>query len=102
MTVKNRLSDNVEKVKDFVQEHTGLGGGIRPHLPVYASDGVMIGVVDRLEGDQIKLTRKESTDDQHHYVPTDWVQNVDDAAVRLSKPSVECQTGMQLGGSCDC
>jgi hypothetical protein len=48
---------------------------IREHMPVVCSDGGRCGTVDRIEGNNIKLTK----DDQghHHWIPTDWVTRVD-------------------------
>lgn len=61
---------------------------IQERMDVIASCGKKIGVVDHVEGDQIKLTKKDSGDGQHHYVPTDWVARVDQH-VHLSKNSEE-------------
>ena len=36
-----------------------------------------MGKVDHLDGDAIKLTRNDSPDGQHHFVPTSWVDHVD-------------------------
>ncbi|MBA4063694.1 MAG: hypothetical protein C0501_08275 [Isosphaera sp.] len=60
---------------------------IREHMEVYGSDGSKVGTVDTVEGDAIKLTRNDpEANGQHHWVPMDWVANVDDA-VRLNKNS---------------
>ena len=62
---------------------------IREHMEVVGSDGQHVGTVDHLEGqDQIKLTRNDSPDGRHHYIPTDWVDRVDDT-VHLNKPADE-------------
>lgn len=58
---------------------------IHEHMPVFGSCGNQLGKVDRVEGNQIKLTKNDSPDGQHHFIPTNWVQNVDDKAVRLNK-----------------
>ncbi|HEY0084895.1 MAG TPA: DUF2171 domain-containing protein [Allosphingosinicella sp.] len=42
-----------------------------------------MGTVDGIDGDRIKLTRKDSPDGQHHYVGLDSVERVD-AHVHLS------------------
>lgn len=49
---------------------------IREHMEVVADDGTPVGHVDKLEGEQIKLERKGSSDGQHHYVPLSWVSAV--------------------------
>ena len=50
---------------------------IRPHMEVYGSDGTLIGTVDHVDGDSIKLARKDQVDGQHHYVPLSAVARVD-------------------------
>lgn len=57
---------------------------IAEHMPVYGSCGTKLGVVDHVQGDQIKLTRNDSPDGQHHLIPTAWVSRVDQH-VYLSK-----------------
>ena len=61
---------------------------VREHMDVIASCGKKIGVVDRVEGDSIKLTKKDSPDGQHHLIPTSWVARVDQH-VHLNKNSEE-------------
>jgi hypothetical protein len=47
--------------------------------------GNKIGTVDHMNGEsEIKLTRTDSPDGVHHYIPLEWVESVDDS-VRLSK-----------------
>jgi hypothetical protein len=51
---------------------------IQEHMQVVDLRGNHVGVVDRLEeADEIKLTRDGSPDGIHHYIPLDWVENVD-------------------------
>jgi hypothetical protein len=56
---------------------------IREHMPVVCSNNKQFGVVDHLEGDQIKLTKDASG--QHHYIPQSWVTSVDDK-VHVDRP----------------
>ena len=52
---------------------------IKEHMVVMASDGEIVGKVDHMEGsNKIKLTKNESPDGQHHYIPLDWVKTVDE------------------------
>ena len=51
---------------------------IRPHMEVRGADGSHMGTVDGIDGNQIKLTRKDSTDGQHHYVSLESVERVDE------------------------
>jgi short-subunit dehydrogenase len=58
--------------------------GITPHMDVYGSDGQFVGRVDAIEGDQIKLTRKDSPDGAHHRIPLRNVDEVTSDRVTLS------------------
>jgi len=104
-SIKNKLNEvgdviaeKAEQAKEWVKEKTGMGGpaegsdsgvrGIRERMDVIASCGKKVGVVDHVEGNAIKLTRKDSADGQHHFIPTSWVGNVD-SHVHLTKNSEE-------------
>jgi hypothetical protein len=61
--------------------------GIREHMEIIGADGVHLGTVDQVEGDRIKLTRKDSGMghmDHHHYLPLSLVAEVEGNRVRLS------------------
>ena len=61
---------------------------IKEHAEVIGADGVHVGTVDRVEGDRIKLTMKDSGEGSHkghhHYVPQSLVAAVEGDTVRLS------------------
>ena len=58
---------------------------IKEHMDVIASDGQKVGQVDRMEGsDKIKLAKHGSPDGNHHLIPLDWVNKVDEH-VHLNK-----------------
>ena len=57
---------------------------IREHMDVFGSCGNRLRMVDKVEGNSIKLAKRDQPDGQHHWVPVDWVASVDDG-VRLSK-----------------
>ena len=71
---------------------------IREHMPVVCSNDVQFGTVDKLEGDQIKLTKDASG--QHHYIPAKWVTRVDDK-VHIDRPGEqamrEWKTAAEVG-----
>lgn len=68
---------------------------IKEHMEVIGSDGRHVGTVDHLDGeDRIKLTREDSKDGQHHYIPTDWVDHID-KHVHLSRPADEAIGSLQ-------
>jgi hypothetical protein len=56
---------------------------IREHMPVVCSNNKEFGVVDRVEGQWIKLTKDDMG--QHHWIPTEWVTKVD-ANVHVDRP----------------
>jgi hypothetical protein len=65
---------------------------IKRHMEVVGSEDVRVGRVDRVEGDYIKLTRKDSTDGLHHYIDAWLVERVDDK-VHLARPANEVMQG---------
>lgn len=64
---------------------------IREHMEVIGADGVHIGTVDRMAGDRIKLTKKDSGEGHHkghhHYIPASLIAEVEGNKVRLSANS---------------
>lgn len=67
---------------------------IRERMEVIGSCGNKLGVVDHIEGGSIKLTRKDSDDGQHHFIPLDWVDHVD-RHVHLNKNCGEARRDWQ-------
>ena len=57
---------------------------------VIASDGMKIGTVDHLDGNQIKLTKSASPDGMHHFIPLADIDHVD-AHVHLNKSASEAR-----------
>ena len=66
---------------------TGISG-IKEHMEVIGADGVHIGTVDGVEGNRIKLTKKDSGEGghrgHHHYLWAGLVAGVEGNKVRLS------------------
>ena len=97
----NAVAEKAGQAKDWVKEKVGMGEGcgsakstsdIRERMDVIASCGKKVGVVDHVEGGAIKLTKKDSPDGQHHFIPTGWVDHVD-THVHLKKNSQETEQG---------
>ncbi len=65
---------------------------IRKNMEVVGLDNLHIGTVDKVEGSEIKLTRKDSADGRHHLIPTDWVASVDADKVRLNKTATAAES----------
>jgi len=81
------------------QQEGGQGGSqnrfasqIREHMEVIGADGVHIGTVDHVDGDRIKLTKRDSGagfeggshKGHHHYLPLGLVADIEGERVRLS------------------
>ena len=63
---------------------------IQEHMAVVGSDGGHVGTVDKVEGDRIKLTKKDDPDgsgQHHHFLPVSAVASVENGEVRLNMPS---------------
>ena len=58
---------------------------IKEKMEVVGSDDQHVGTVDRVEGERIKLARKDpSAGGEHHYIDLGKVSSVQDGRVRLS------------------
>jgi hypothetical protein len=61
---------------------------IKEHMEVIGADGVHVGTVDRVEGNRIKLTKKDSGEGSHkghhHFIDGGLVADVEGNKVRLS------------------
>ena len=61
---------------------------IKEHMEVIGADGVHVGTVDRVEGNRIKLTKKDSGEGSHkghhHFIDKGLVAEVESDKARLS------------------
>lgn len=61
---------------------------IKEHMEVIGADGVHIGTVDRIEGNRIKLTKKDSGEGSHkghhHFIDKGLVADLEGNKIRLS------------------
>ena len=61
---------------------------IREHMAVVGADGVHVGTVDKVEGNRIRLSKKDSGQGSHkghhHFINGGLVATVEDGTVRLS------------------
>lgn len=61
---------------------------VKEHMEVIGADGVHVGTVDAIDGDRIKLTRKDSGkgshEGHHHFLSTGLIAGVEGNKVRLS------------------
>lgn len=88
---RDRSMNETGQTRDNPQRDASGGmQNIRERMAVVGSCGNRVGVVDHVEGNAIKLTKNDSSDGQHHFIPVDWVDNVDNE-VHLSKNSQDAQ-----------
>ena len=61
---------------------------IREGMEIIGADGVHVGTIDRIEGDRIKLTRRDSGqgshEGHHHFLAKGLVADIEGDQVRLS------------------
>ena len=61
---------------------------IKEHMEVIGADGVHVGTVDHIDGDRIKLTKKDSGEGSHqghhHFISRGLVAEIEGEQVRLS------------------
>lgn len=82
----NPTNDNAaaqidDRIRQNLTTRLSQGG---EHLQVKDKNGEHVGTVDHMDGDRLKLTRKDSTDGQHHYLALSQVESMDDVAVYLN------------------
>jgi len=81
---KKYSDDYVEPRKSFATSSVDAAQIIE-HAEVLSADNQHIGTVDKVHGNQIKLTRKDSTDAEHHFIPLSWVASASGGEVRLNR-----------------
>lgn len=61
---------------------------VKEHMEVIGADGVHVGTVDKVEGNRIKLTKKDSGEGHHkghhHFIEGGLVADIEGNKVRLS------------------
>lgn len=62
---------------------------VREHMEIVGADGVHVGTVDKVKGDRIKMTKKDSGSHSghHHYISGGLVAAVEGDRVRLTANS---------------
>jgi hypothetical protein len=72
------------------EKENAMNDNIKEHMEVIGSDGAKIGIVDHVQGSEIKLSKGSDKSGQHHFIPLDWVDHVD-AHVHLKKASKDAK-----------
>ena len=71
-------------------------GHIRAHMKVVGLDRQPVGTIDHIEDGRIKLARHDPlADGQHHYIPVDWVGQIEGDVVRLRKSADDARREWQ-------
>ncbi|WCT75137.1 DUF2171 domain-containing protein [Sphingomonas naphthae] len=69
---------------------------IKEHAEVIGADGVHVGTVDKVDGDRIKLTKKDSGEGSHeghhHFISVGLVASIEGDTVRLSATGANAVT----------
>jgi len=55
------------------------------HMEVVDADGQHVGIVEKVEGDRFKLTKKDALDPQHLFIDKSQVASVEGNKVKLSR-----------------
>ena len=59
---------------------------IKEHMEIADASGQHVGTVDNvMDDDRIKLTRSDSEDNMHHFIPLDAVEKIDDNRIYLKE-----------------
>ena len=65
---------------------------VKEHMDVVGSDDEHVGTVDKVEGQRIKLARKDpSAGGEHHYIQLSKVSSVQGGKVRLACTAQEAR-----------
>lgn len=100
--VGNRVEESAQHAEHKAKETIGHDSGtnwsiadISEHMNVLGSCGNMLGKVDHVEGSNLKLTKNDSPDGQHHLIPISWVERVHNGHIHLSKNCGEARREWQ-------
>ncbi len=58
---------------------------IQEHMEVIDAKGHHVGTVDSVDGEVIKLTRSDSDDGRHHFLPLNAAEEIKDGSLRLKE-----------------
>ena len=70
---------------------------IKEHMKVVGSDGQHVGTVDRVQGNQIILTKSDPMSGGHHHsIPLSMVEGVQHDTLRLNLTAAQAQQKWQV------
>ena len=74
---------------------SGNAAQVKEHMEVVGSDGQHVGTVDHMDGDRIKLTRKDDPDgsgQHHHYISASSIASVEGNKVKLNMTAQQAKS----------
>lgn len=71
---------------------------IQEDMVVVGSDGKHVGTVDKVEGDQIKLTKNDSQNGQHNYISTEMVESCEGDTIKLTLTAADAMVNFGDSG----
>ena len=90
-----------EATRDLMLEDVTVQTPIKETIGRRVS-GKKVGVVDHVQGNAIKLTKKDSPDGQHHFIPVGWVERVDSHVHLTQNSKVTEENWKSDEASCGC
>jgi hypothetical protein len=71
---------------------------ILPRMEIISLCGCLVGFVEQVDDEAIKLASSDSSDGRQYSIPTDWVARIDES-VYLSKDVFETKDGWKCGAA---
>lgn len=68
---------------------------VQEHMEIVGSCGNHVGTVDHVDGSRIKLTRKDSADGQHHFLPLSAIASVEGGKLKTSMNHMDAMKQFQ-------
>jgi hypothetical protein len=69
---------------------------IRAHMKVVGMDHQPVGTVDHVDGGRVKLAKNDPlSNGEHHWLPQEWIDRVEDDVVCLSKSARDARQQWQ-------
>lgn len=94
-----RFESEFTNWRNIRQTKRGILNQVTEHMDVVGSDGEPVGKVDKVRGDQIILTKKDSRDGHHHVLNCGLIDKVDNGCLVLEKPADEAIRALKDSGS---
>lgn len=57
---------------------------VKEHAEVIGADGVHVGTVDHIDGDRIKLAKRDEPDGKHHWISGGLIASIEGDKITLS------------------